>query len=175
MILYIHGLGSGSECSKCLLLQKYTSKALIPTLDLLDVSQTLSELETVMHHKIDIIVGASFGGFYAQYFAKKYRKAVVLINPVNEPLKLMQAVDLADHDSAQLMTKLTRMSNFMHTHAYSADVEVLIGLYDDVIVPIDQHIFFSRFSCKYYADDHRLLEGFGSYLKQSGTLLSKYL
>ena len=175
MILFIHGFNSSGRCQKCLLLQQYTRSVLLPNLDLLDVNETLKQLDQMMQKGVDAVVGASLGGFYAQYVAKKYAKDVVLINPVTKPLELMEAIDLEETDRSRLFKEISAMVDYNSINEFTKSVELLVGLDDDVIDPKTHALFFGSHACRYYADDHRLLKGFGDYLKQSDTLLAKYV
>jgi predicted esterase YcpF (UPF0227 family) len=175
VILFIHGFNSSSECTKCQLLQAMTAKAIIPSLDLLDIAQTLSHLESIMAKGIEMIVGASFGGFYAQYLAKKYHKPLLLINPVMQPLDLIETIDLQGYDPKKLIEELRPIIAYSQSHTFDNELELLVGLNDTIIDPKGHAELFKAFACKYYQDDHYLAKGFSGYLGQTGTLLEKYL
>lgn len=175
MILFVHGLNTSGQCDKCQLLKKYAKHASIPSLDLLNVEQSLETLRANITDEIEIIIGASLGGFYAHYLAKKYDKELLLINPIINPLNFINAVDLGNLDKNALVVEIQRLLSFNNSHDFYQAVEVLFGL-DDEIIPFNQaRDYFANYSCKYYKDDHRLLKGFEDYLLQKKTLLSQYL
>ena len=175
LILFIHGFNSSGNCNKCELLKEHAQKTIIPTLDLLDVKQSLVSLDKLVNDEINIIIGASFGGFYAHYLAKKYDKELLLINPVVNPLDFMDDVELGGLDKKALHDDIQTLVNFNNDHDFTQEVEVLFGMDDDVVPYKKAAEYFSEYSSKYYKDDHRLLVGFKAYLLQNKTLLSKYL
>lgn len=176
MILFVHGFNSSGQCEKCLLLQSKTNQSIIPSLDLLNVSLALEKLEnTLKQNRVDIIIGASLGGFYAHYLCKKYDKKLLLINPVLNPLDYIQKVNTEAFDKKEIITKIKMILTFNEKHHFTQDVEVLFGLDDDVVDYKKSRDIFKGISCKFYKDDHRLLSGFKDYLEQNNNLLLKYL
>ena len=93
-IIYIHGLNSSKESQSVQTLSKYFKDDLIvPDLpnnpkDWIDV------LEPIISKEFCILIGSSTGGYFARYFANKYKYPVILINPLINASDLMQFVGL---------------------------------------------------------------------------------
>lgn len=82
-IIYLHGFASSNRSEKVLALQEILGESLIspdllskPTIDVNHIDDILRS------YKNPIIVGASLGGFYAEYFSCKYQLRSLLINPL---------------------------------------------------------------------------------------------
>jgi predicted esterase YcpF (UPF0227 family) len=172
MVLFIHGFASSGNCDKCKMIKEYYPDAIIPSLDLVDVDHSLEVLESDLID-VDCIIGASLGGFYAQYLAKKFSKKLVVINPVIDPNLLMHLVDFNKYNESEVISSLQVMIDFNQNHDFSQPVEALFGLDDDVVDCKSNSPFYSDHSCKFYKDDHRLLDSFKHYLCHHDTLLRK--
>ena len=85
-ILYVHGLGGSKESSTCKSLRAILGGRTVhaETFDLYDVSGTLERIGALVErHGIGLVVGSSFGGFYA--LASKAAPFRVVINPCMRP------------------------------------------------------------------------------------------
>lgn len=106
MILYLHGLNSGSASYKATVLRKAlnpvpvlspTYPAHRPERAVIGLTALIKDL--IEEHPQLMIVGSSMGGFYGQYLARQFRESVyrlVLINPALRPWEL-----LAEHAGEQ--------------------------------------------------------------------------
>ena len=175
MTVFIHGLDTSASCTKCQILKDRSPQVVIPSLDLLDINASLSSLEELVNEEVTLIAGASFGGFYAHYLAKKYACDLLLINPIINPLHYIEHVDLGQRDVSLLREAIKSMLNFNANQNYVNRVELLLGLHDTIIDYKEAQNYFRGQSFKYYEDDHSLIEAFRAYTHEKETLLSKYL
>ena len=172
MILFLHGFNSSGACKKCQLLESKSDTSIIPSLDLLNITLSLETLEKILQESdIDLIIGASFGGFYAHYLSKKYDKKLLLINPIVNPLDFIEDISVGGLDKTALISKIEKIRLYNEKHHFTQAVEVLFGLDDDVVDYKKSRELFKQFPCKFYKDDHSLLKGFEDYLKQNSRLL----
>ena len=174
MILFIHGYGSSGDCQKCQLLKEYYAQSLTPSLDLVDIKSTLKILESYMP-EVKIIIGASFGGFYAHYLALKYQKEKILINPVVDASKLMMYVDENRYNHNDVISALDEMTAYIRDKKYSFKADILLGLNDTVINAKESFQALKLYPCKFYQDDHRMYMSFKSYLNAKNTLLNEFI
>lgn len=69
--------------------EKKTDNLLSVTYDYIDPHRAYTHIKAVLEQEIErdniIIVGASLGGFWANYFAQKFNRPCVLINPAIYP------------------------------------------------------------------------------------------
>lgn len=95
MYVYLHGFNSSGDSAK----GRYFAWALAPDpvytptysaepeVAIRDLAQYLSRLPT---DTSAILIGSSLGGFYAQYLARQFRLAAVLINPALQPWQTLE-------------------------------------------------------------------------------------
>jgi predicted esterase YcpF (UPF0227 family) len=92
-ILYLHGFASCGEGNKSALLKNHFGEDAVIAPDLpfapLDAVAFIEEI--VENSAFDLLIGSSLGGFYATYFAEKYRMKAVLINPSTQPWQTLAA------------------------------------------------------------------------------------
>lgn len=96
MYVYLHGFNSSGNSAK----GRYFAQALAPQpvytptysaepdAAVRGLSQTLRSLPA---DTSPILIGSSLGGFYAQYLARQFRLAAVLINPALQPRQTLAA------------------------------------------------------------------------------------
>jgi predicted esterase YcpF (UPF0227 family) len=96
MYVYLHGFNSSGDSAK----GRYFAQALAPQpvytptyaaepdAAVRGLSQTLCSLPA---DTSPILIGSSLGGFYAQYLARRFRLAAVLINPALQPRRTLAA------------------------------------------------------------------------------------
>lgn len=92
-ILFIHGLGSGSDSSTGAAVQLLfpQAKVIIPTFDLLDVEGTFNKIKQIYRKEnAPMIIGHSLGGFYALAFKDSCPK--IVINPCMMPTDEISAL-----------------------------------------------------------------------------------
>jgi predicted esterase YcpF (UPF0227 family) len=94
MFIYLHGFNSSGESAK----GKFLSKALAPLAvhtpsyppdpdpAIAYLQQTIEGLQhNAPTNEPTILIGSSLGGFYAQYLARQFNLAIVMINPALQP------------------------------------------------------------------------------------------
>jgi len=108
MLVYIHGFGSSGFSDKAKVLKEYfgedevfsPSLSYIPELAI----DTLSQMLTLLVKTENVtLVGSSLGGYYATYFADKFRIKAVLVNPSVYPYNTLAehlGLNHAYHDSS---------------------------------------------------------------------------
>jgi predicted esterase YcpF (UPF0227 family) len=90
VIIYFHGFGSVGDTPKSFKLKEKfgADNVIAPDLpiDPIEVIKLVDDIVNNLTNCNDIVfVGTSLGGFYANYFSKKYRLNCVLINPSTNP------------------------------------------------------------------------------------------
>ena len=175
MILYIHGFESDGNCVKCTIMKKNFAEVSVPTLNLLDVQETIAQLETFCQKGVSLIMGASLGGYYAHLLAIKYQVPLIVINPLVNPLLFLDQVELPDSMRKEVISNIKLMDLFKENTPYTQEVEALFGLNDESIDLKKSYETFAQYPCKFYDDDHHLYEGFNNYILQTDTLLSKFI
>jgi uncharacterized protein len=90
-ILYLHGFASCGEGNKSTELKKYFGEKNVLSPDLYPSPfDSISMIESLLQSEdIGLIIGSSLGGFYATYFAEKYKLKAVLLNPSTQPWKTL--------------------------------------------------------------------------------------
>ena len=93
MILYIHGFGSCGDSNKTRILRGYFGDDALLAPDLpVDPDEAVLFLKTLMEqNEIQMLVGSSLGGYYADYLAETYGIRSVLINPSTKPYETLAA------------------------------------------------------------------------------------
>lgn len=82
-IIYLHGFASSNRSEKVSDLKEILGESLIAPNLLSKPSIDVGKIDKLICSLTDpIIVGASLGGFYAEYFSRKYRLRSLLINPL---------------------------------------------------------------------------------------------
>ncbi|MBI1422560.1 MAG: alpha/beta fold hydrolase [Gammaproteobacteria bacterium] len=94
MFIYLHGFNSSGASAK----GRFFSQTLAPdavhtptyppapAAAIAGLQRYLARLlDTAQEHGPAILIGSSLGGFYAQYLARRYQLAAVLINPALQP------------------------------------------------------------------------------------------
>lgn len=91
MILFIHGFASCGIGAKSRLLIEYFGAEKIVAPDLSHTPDlAITQLKDLcISHNIQVLVGASLGGFYATWLAEHYNIPSVLINPAVNPAPLL--------------------------------------------------------------------------------------
>ena len=87
MLLYIHGFGSCGQGNKVVQLKKYfgANDVLSPDLSH-DPPQAMAQLEELIAaHPVDMLLGSSLGGYYAEWLNGRHGIPSVLINPSTQP------------------------------------------------------------------------------------------
>lgn len=173
-ILFLHGYDSSSKGDKPnLLRQLYPhNRLLIPDLPL-DPQACLSLSEDTLKTASNdtVIIGASLGGFYAYYLAAKYRRDVLLINPVYQPAmeakKLLEAEENPEKKKIILNAAnmyLTLSSN-LNSFKAPANCFVALGDHDEIIDANASSAHFPMATVKHYDDDHRMIKSFPQVLQ----------
>ena len=94
MIIYIHGFGSAGQGGKANLFREYFKKDNIdyiaPSLSYIPELAVTTLEELINSYSSVSLIGSSLGGFYAIYFAEKYRLKAVLINPAVKSEKTLR-------------------------------------------------------------------------------------
>lgn len=143
-IVYLHGFASSNRSEKVSDLKKIFGETLIvpdllskPTVDIPNITNIIGALTD------PIIVGASLGGFYAEYFSRKYRLRSLLINPLLD-IRLIEPY-IGEHKyyykpetfhfSRTDYNYLITMEKELKTYPQYADKTVLLAKNDTVIPP----------------------------------------
>lgn len=94
-VIYLHGFASSPASIKAKLLQNYCAqhadlKLYLPDLNCC-VQQALQNISELIDHLSDVVlIGSSFGGFYATQMVVKHDIPAVLINPAMRPWQLFR-------------------------------------------------------------------------------------
>ena len=94
-VIYLHGFASSPHSIKAKLLQAYCSqhadlKLHLPDLNC-NVQQVLQNISELIDRLSDVVlIGSSFGGFYATQMVVKHQVPAVLINPAMRPWQLFR-------------------------------------------------------------------------------------
>lgn len=148
MILYLHGfLSTGNSSKAQWYKQQFKNEGIevvTPTYPIAtpDITLTFIEAEIArlkLNDKAEpwMLMGSSMGGFYAQYFAHKYQRAVIMINPALRPVEVLSNyVGCHVHPQTEEgihieQTYLERIAN-LQTPAYS-NALVLVDKKDEII------------------------------------------
>ena len=95
-ILYVHGLGSSANSSTGEMLRELLSEYEIITFDVPFDPLEADKLITELGKNVDMIIGSSLGGFYAQSADKTPK---ILINPALNPSTLFrESIGLGTYD-----------------------------------------------------------------------------
>ncbi len=181
-ILFLHGYDSSSQGDKANLLRQLypRNRLLIPDLPL-DPQACLNLAEDTLKTASNdtILIGASLGGFYAYYLAAKYKRDVLLINPVYHPSqeakKLLETETNPDkkklvlHAANIYLTLESNLKNFTPPPSCF----VALGENDDVIDPNASAKHFYNASVTIYPDDHRMVQSFSQLMQDFEALLEK--
>jgi predicted esterase YcpF (UPF0227 family) len=129
MVIFFHGLNSSSKTNKftaisepnkvCLSVDHNDPKTNFETFDYL-VRECLNNYDDV------ILVGHSFGAFWARLFAKKYNLRALLINPSLWPEKLIGKL------SSKAIDYIASLDN-QHSDLIKGHIIMLIELGDELI------------------------------------------
>ncbi|MHA1539798.1 MAG: YqiA/YcfP family alpha/beta fold hydrolase [Alphaproteobacteria bacterium] len=133
MIIYLHGLNSSSKGSKAIRLQEEikTPQVFVPDYPAHRPEKSIAVLTQYIQEKIDanptdkdlLIIGSSMGGFYAQYLARQFSNAeVMLINPALDPANLFKLI-LGENENYHTGEKYTLTPADLRTfHPYYIDL-----------------------------------------------------
>ncbi len=164
MILFIHGFASCGLGHKSQLLIDYFGRDQVLTPDLpFRPIEAIAALQALQErHPVDLLVGASLGGFYATWLNRERPTPSVLINPVVRPYEL-----LADHLGTQ-----TRWCDGQTFEFTRADAEPLKAMYRPHLRP-DEHylvllqtgdeVLDYRQAADYYRDQQVIIEHGGNH------------
>lgn len=91
-VLYIHGFGSCGAGNKVQILQTHFGQAQVISPDLpIDPQQAIDYLQQIVDTKeINLLVGSSLGGYYADYLNAEFHIPSVLINPSTRPFDTLK-------------------------------------------------------------------------------------
>lgn len=82
-VIYLHGFASSSKSEKVIKLQESLGDSFISPDLLSKPSIDVNTIDNIIKREGEVIlVGASLGGFYAEYFSCKYKLPSLLINPL---------------------------------------------------------------------------------------------
>lgn len=164
MILFIHGFASCGLGHKSEQLIDYFGREQVITPDLpfrpAEAIAALADLQA--EHPIDLLVGASLGGFYATWLNRGRPTPSVLINPVVRPYEL-----LADHLGTQ--TRWCDGETFEFTRE---DAEPLKAMYRPQLSPAERYLVLLqrgdevldyRQAADYYHDQQVIVEQDGNH------------
>ena len=87
MILYLHGFASCGDSNKTKLLKQFfgDDEVLAPDLPVNPTEAISLARKLIIDKDIDLIIGSSLGGFYANYLSETMGVKAVLINPSTQP------------------------------------------------------------------------------------------
>lgn len=91
-ILYIHGFASCGAGNKVHALQKQFGEANVISPHLSpEPRQALAQLEEIISsHQVELLVGSSLGGYYAEYLQGRFKIPAVLVNPSTRPFNTLK-------------------------------------------------------------------------------------
>lgn len=93
-ILYIHGFASCGDSNKSRVLREHfgEDQVLNPNLPFSPANAIrFLERELLQHRDIDLLVGSSLGGYYADWLNSRYQIPSVLINPSTVPFETLES------------------------------------------------------------------------------------
>lgn len=149
-IVYFPGFG-GSEKSNTFLkiLSKYPdSEAII--YNNTNADKAFIEIENQLKNiyaEIDLIIGQSLGGFWAEYFAIKHNRKLVLINPSFEPFKSLSKYNIS-------LEELNSFKKFRIAEKTSAPISIILSKDDTVVDPKPVLEKYNTLNFKYVEGDH---------------------
>lgn len=161
MIVYLHGLNGSSKGETARSIARYFPAAIIPDYSVHDWNKGIAELDPIIRVIEDddlIIVGNSTGALYAEYFAEKYKRKSVLINPVVDPSQLVPLIGTQHNpepyqftqehvDSFQVVDHYNGRLVFINRNDPVLDARIAINKYKDnsrVIINDDASHRFTR-------------------------------
>lgn len=164
MILFIHGFASCGLGHKSQLLIDYFGRDQVLTPDLpFRPVEAIAALEALLaEHPVDLLAGASLGGFYATWLNRERCIPSVLINPVVRPHVL-----LSDHLGTQ-----TRWCDGQTFEFTRADAEPLKAMYRPTRKPDERYLVLLqrgdeildyRQAADYYRDQQVIIEAGGNH------------
>lgn len=124
--LYLHGLDSFLSDEKRVILEKYTTNLIAPSIDYRQdpyVIQTL--LERHKNDKIELVIGSSMGGLTAYYLSWFWQVPCLAFNPALPYRSTIQ----------ELPTLPMSVNN--EKNPRQKYLRVILGRHDDVIKPFD--------------------------------------
>jgi len=139
-ILYLHGFASCGEGNKSALLKNHFGEDAVIAPDLpfapLDAVAFIEEI--VENSAFDLLIGSSLGGFYATYFAEKYRMKAVLINPSTQPWQTLAAYvgwqkRYCDEEVFEFKSIYLEQLKLLHTSVQNGDYLLLLQSKDEVL------------------------------------------
>jgi predicted esterase YcpF (UPF0227 family) len=139
-VLYLHGLESESGGDKVdFLKKKHELNVFAPSINYKDESYFEKLVYSLKSFEPDLIIGSSMGGFVAEKLSYIFEDAdLLLLNPSIKHIKEMTL------DPINLSQKT-----------------IILGGSDDVVNPIDTHLYFSHFSNIWDECEIEVLEGIG--------------
>lgn len=149
-IVYFPGFG-GSEKSNTFLkiLSIYPdSQAII--YNNTNADKAFFEIENQLKNvstEINLIIGQSLGGFWAEYFAIKHNKKLILINPSFEPFKSLSKYNVSPKE-------LNSFKKFRIVEKTSAPISIILSKNDTVVDPKPVLEKYNTLKFKYVEGDH---------------------
>lgn len=114
-------------------------------------NQILQELNKVTS-KNSIIIGQSLGGFWAEYFAEKYKFRVVLINPSLEPFESLKKYNLSKNE-------LQTYIKFKTNKTIKTGISIIISKNDTIVNPKNVILKYKKaIEILYIECNHKLTE-----------------
>ena len=133
-IIYFHGYGSNCNSSTGNALQKHMDcKVVCQTYNTQNADDAFECLNKVVSDEINaddeiLLLGNSLGGFWASYFAGKYHKNLLLINPCMDPIERMKHYLALGHDIA-----IETYANYPLVTFGDIEKNVILGKLDETI------------------------------------------
>ena len=154
-IIYLSGFGGNenSETYRSLLL-KYSETSFIKyNNENADIA--FEQVKNVLQNKSNkthLIIGQSLGGFWAEYFAKKYNYSVILINPSLKPHESLAKYNLTE-------TELENFRKYKVEEKIETKLSIIVSKNDTIVNP---DIVVSKYKnivgIKYLESDHKINE-----------------
>ena len=154
-IIYLSGFG-GNESSETYrsLLLKYPETSFIKYNNE-NAEIAFEQIKNILQNKSNkthIIIGQSLGGFWAEYFAKKYNYSVILINPSLKPHENLAKYNLTE-------TELENFRKYKVEEKIETKLSIIVSKNDTIVNP---DIVVSKYKniveIKYLESDHQINE-----------------
>jgi len=133
-IIYFHGYGSSSNSTTGNALKaRMNCKVICTNYNTQDADDAFEQLNKVVSDEINagdeiLLLGNSLGGFWASYFAGKYHKNLLLINPCMDPIERMKFYIALGHNIA-----IETYANYPLISFGDIEKNVILGKLDDTI------------------------------------------
>jgi len=176
-IIYFHGYQSNGSSSTGNALQKSMDcKVVCTNYNTHNADDAFEYLNKLVSDEINaddeiLLLGNSLGGFWASYFAGKYHKNLLLINPCMDPIERMKYYLALGHNIA-----IETYANYPLVSFGDIEKNVILGKLDDTI-PCDSYLkLFEKenFSIHYFDTmAHRVENHINDVLEIVGELIKK--